>query len=117
MAPEAEVLVPSWVQVPVPMNLRTQEQERAGQAGRASASSCASIASLCFLFGMAMFPFFAFDVADPSHGIDLTNACSSERTLGIMQIVAVIGLPLVISYTVVVYWIFRGKVKLGENSY
>ena len=27
------------------------------------------------------------------------------------------GLPLVISYTVVVYWIFRGKVKLGENSY
>jgi len=90
---------------------------RAGRPGQAFASSCASIASLCFLFGMAMFPFFAFDVEDPTRGIDLTNACSSERTLGIMQLVAVIGLPLVISYTVVVYWIFRGKVKLGENSY
>jgi cytochrome d ubiquinol oxidase subunit II len=90
---------------------------RMGQPGQAFASSCASLASLCFLFGMAMFPFFAFDIRDPSHGIELSNACSSERTLGIMQIVALIGLPLVVSYTVVVYWVFRGKVKLGDNSY
>jgi cytochrome bd-type quinol oxidase subunit 2 len=28
-----------------------------------------------------------------------------------------LGLPFVLSYTVVVYWVFRGKVRLGKFSY
>jgi cytochrome d ubiquinol oxidase subunit II len=28
-----------------------------------------------------------------------------------------IGMPLVATYTVTVYWVFRGKVKLDEHSY
>lgn len=89
----------------------------ANRPGQAFVSSCATIASLCFLFGMAMFPYFAFDTHEPIHGIDAWNASSSETTLGIMQIVAVLGLPMVATYTGIVYWVFRGKVKLGENSY
>lgn len=89
----------------------------AGRPARAFVSSCATIASLCFLFGMAMFPFFAFDTAEPLHGIDAWNAASSETTLGIMQVVAALGLPMVATYTGIVYWVFRGKVRLGENSY
>jgi cytochrome d ubiquinol oxidase subunit II len=34
-----------------------------------------------------------------------------------MLIVAILGVPLVITYTICVYWIFRGKVKLDEHSY
>jgi cytochrome d ubiquinol oxidase subunit II len=34
-----------------------------------------------------------------------------------MLIVALIGMPLVVAYTVSVYWIFRGKVKLDAHSY
>jgi len=34
-----------------------------------------------------------------------------------MLIIAIIGVPLVISYTVSIYWIFRGKVKLDTMSY
>ena len=30
---------------------------------------------------------------------------------------AVLGLPMVATYTGIVYWVFRGKVRLGENSY
>jgi cytochrome d ubiquinol oxidase subunit II len=26
-------------------------------------------------------------------------------------------MPIVLAYTAVVYWTFRGKVKLGEHSY
>jgi len=29
----------------------------------------------------------------------------------------VIGMPIVLTYTGIVYWTFRGKVKLGEFSY
>jgi cytochrome d ubiquinol oxidase subunit II len=28
-----------------------------------------------------------------------------------------IGVPIVLAYTVSIYWIFRGKVKLGKMSY
>jgi cytochrome bd ubiquinol oxidase subunit II len=35
-----------------------------------------------------------------------------------MGIIALIGMPLVATYTGIVYWVFRGKVKLGgENAY
>jgi cytochrome d ubiquinol oxidase subunit II len=30
---------------------------------------------------------------------------------------AAIGMPLVLAYTVGIYWLFRGKVRLGERSY
>jgi len=34
-----------------------------------------------------------------------------------MLIIAVLGMPFVLSYTAVVYWVFRGKVQLGKSSY
>ena len=34
-----------------------------------------------------------------------------------MLLVAVIGMPVVLTYTFIVYWTFRGKVKLEPESY
>ena len=34
-----------------------------------------------------------------------------------MLVIAGIGIPLVLAYTVSIYWIFRGKVKLDSMSY
>ncbi|NUO02460.1 MAG: cytochrome d ubiquinol oxidase subunit II, partial [Saprospiraceae bacterium] len=51
------------------------------------------------------------------YSITVYNAASSERSLRIMLIMAAIGTPLVISYTVFVFWTFRGKVKMDETSY
>jgi cytochrome d ubiquinol oxidase subunit II len=34
-----------------------------------------------------------------------------------MAIIAALGIPLVLAYTVSVYWIFRGKVRLDPHSY
>ena len=39
------------------------------------------------------------------------------NSLGIMMIVAFLGMPFVIAYTAVVYWVFRGKVEVGKFSY
>ena len=52
-----------------------------------------------------------------ANSLTIYNAASSAKTLRIMLIMALIGMPLVIGYTTTIYWIFRGKVKLGEGSY
>ena len=68
----------------------------------------------------------ALDMAYGCFGIDrllcinvakAANAASSENTLGIMAIIAFLGLPFVMSYTAVIYWVFRGKVEVGKFSY
>jgi len=80
-------------------------------------SSSAAMVSLMALFGIGMFPNLVF--SNPGNGYSLTvyNAASSPKTLGIMFIFAAIGVPLVLAYTVSIYWIFRGKVKLDPSSY
>ncbi len=80
-------------------------------------SSCASIAALLALFGVGMFPDFVYSNPHPEYSLNLYNAASSPKTLKIMLVIAMIGVPLVLSYTVCIYWIFRGKVKLTPASY
>ena len=50
-------------------------------------------------------------------GLNIPNAASSSKTLAIMLTIALIGVPVVFAYTVSIYWIFRGKVKLDRMSY
>jgi cytochrome d ubiquinol oxidase subunit II len=47
----------------------------------------------------------------------ITNSAATPATLRFMLAVAVIGLPLVLSYTITVYTVFRRKVVLDEESY
>lgn len=80
-------------------------------------SSAAAIAALSFLFGMAIFPNMLVSSIDPAYNLTIYNAASSEKTLRIMRMIAFIGMPFVLTYTGVIYWVFRGKVKLGTHSY
>lgn len=88
-----------------------------GMPGQAFASSCASIAGLTFLAAAALFPNLVVSSTDPSASLDIYRAASSESTLGLMGIIALIGMPLVAGYTATVYWVFRGKTTLDEHSY
>jgi len=45
------------------------------------------------------------------------NAHSSDTTLIVMLVVALIGMPIVLAYSGFVYWKFKGKVRLDEASY
>lgn len=87
-----------------------------GRPGYAFASSCATIAALSILFGVAIFPNLVLSTT-PETSLTIYNASSSLKTLGLLQIIAFIGAPLVLTYTAIIYWVFRGKVELGENSY
>jgi len=80
-------------------------------------TSCCSIAALVFLFMTALYPNLVLSSLAPEWCLTIRNAASSEKTLVIMAIIAAIGMPLALAYTAIVYWIFRGKVKLGKFSY
>ncbi|MFZ5979369.1 MAG: cytochrome d ubiquinol oxidase subunit II [Candidatus Zixiibacteriota bacterium] len=88
-----------------------------GREGRAFISSCASVALLLATFGINMFPNLILSNPGAANSLTVYNAASSQKTLQIMLIIAVLGMPLVIAYTSSIYWIFRGKVKLTPHSY
>ncbi len=88
-----------------------------GRDFRAFLSSCASLAALLALFAIGVFPNLILSSPEAANSLNLYNAASSPKTLKIMLIIAGIGMPIVIAYTVSIYWIFRGKVKLDASSY
>jgi len=83
----------------------------------AFASSVVNIVSLTALFGLALFPNLVTASNDPQLSVTVFTAASSQKTLGLMLVIAACGLPFVISYTAVIYWTFRGRVRLDETSY
>jgi cytochrome bd ubiquinol oxidase subunit II len=88
-----------------------------GNDGMAFLSSCAVIITLMALFAIDAFPNLIYSLPHPENSLSIYNAASSPKTLGIMLIIAGIGVPVVITYTVCIYWIFRGKVKMNHMSY
>lgn len=88
-----------------------------GKPAYAFVSSCCTIAALAFLLAMALFPNLAISTVDRAHDLTIYNSASSDKTLGIMQIVVFLGMPFVLTYTAIVYWVFRGKVKIDDMSY
>ena len=80
-------------------------------------SSCAAMLTLMALFAVDAYPNLIYSWPHPENSLTIYNAASSPKTLGIMLIIACIGVPVVIAYTVCIYWIFRGKVKMDRMSY
>jgi cytochrome d ubiquinol oxidase subunit II len=88
-----------------------------GREFRAFLSSCFAMAGLLVTFGLGVFPNLIFSEPVAANSLTIYNAASSARTHEIMLIIALLGMPLVIAYTVSIYWIFRGKVELDPTSY
>lgn len=62
------------------------------------------------IFG-AVFPVVLPSTLDSAFDLTISNASSSDYTLGLMSIVAAVGLPLVIAYQAWTYWVFRRRVS------
>jgi cytochrome d ubiquinol oxidase subunit II len=90
---------------------------RKGQHERAFLSSAGFIASLMIIFGISNFPYILPAINGPEYGLTIYNASSSDKTLQAMLVIALIGMPIVIAYTAYVYNVFKGKVRLSEESY
>jgi len=92
-------------------------QTRRANAGWAFVSSCLSILTLMLLVGAAMYPNIVFSVPPTAYSLNIYNGTSTDKTLLFMFYVALIGVPLVLIYTICIYYVFQGKVKLTEESY
>ncbi|MDY7108495.1 MAG: cytochrome d ubiquinol oxidase subunit II, partial [Planctomycetota bacterium] len=75
------------------------------------------IVALICLFSLALWPNLVTASNAVENSLTIGRAASSEKTLSIMLIIAIIGMPLVLTYTAAIYWTFRGKVEIGEQSY
>ena len=82
---------------------------------QAFTSSCVNIGCLVGLFCVSTFPELVHSTSE-STSLTIYNSASSQGTLWLMCIIAMIGAPLIISYTVVIYWTFRHPIKSSEVS-
>jgi cytochrome d ubiquinol oxidase subunit II len=108
-----------WV-VPILNALAIANVPRAIYQGRpfdAFLSSAAAIAAFTFLFGAALFPNLIASSEVEADSLTVSRAASSEKTLEIILVVAGLGMPFVLAYTAVIYWVFRGKVQMNSTSY
>ena len=103
------LLLASIVYVPV--------ANRAQQHFRAFLASSATIAAVIGLTAVSLFPRMVPSSIDLANSLTIYNASSTPRTLTVMLVIALIGMPLVIGYTVWIYKIFAGKVVITEESY
>lgn len=79
--------------------------------------SCLVMALLMMTFGLSYFPNMVYSSPNPENSLTIYNCCSTNYTLGLLTIIVCIGLPVFLTYTTSVYWIFRGKTKLTDTSY
>ncbi len=83
---------------------------RKGEDLKAFLASCASIALVMLSVVAVLFPNLVIATNDPALSLTIFNASSSFRTLSVMLVIALLGMPVVIGYTIFIYRIFKGKV-------
>ncbi len=81
-----------------------------GQNGTAFTFSCLTIVFVVFTGVTGLFPNLIPSSLDPASNLTIYNSSSSPLTLKIMTVVALIFVPIVISYKIWVYRIFREPV-------
>jgi cytochrome d ubiquinol oxidase subunit II len=92
-------------------------QVKKGKYRFAFLSSAATIALLLIMVALEVFPYLLYSPQHPANSITIYNGASSSKTVKILLIIALVGTPLVATYTGFVFWTFKGKVKLDEMSY
>ncbi len=86
-----------------------------GEDGKTFTFSSLIHISLWGLIAAIQFPI-VVRATNPALNMTLYNSSSSKLTLTVMLIIAVIGMPFVIGYTIYAYRVFKGKVKLEEGE-
>jgi cytochrome d ubiquinol oxidase subunit II len=85
--------------------------------GQALIFSSLTMAFLLMLVAFQLYPVLLPSTIHPEHSVTIYNAASSQKSLGIMLTIVVIGTPLLAGYFIFLYRTFYGKVKLDDTSY
>ncbi|OAB25680.1 cytochrome bd-I ubiquinol oxidase subunit 2 apoprotein [Flavobacterium fryxellicola] len=79
--------------------------------------SSLTMALLLGLVALQLYPTLLISTIDPKFSVTIYNAASSQKSLGIMLTIVLIGTPLLAGYFFFLYKTFNGKVKLDDTSY
>ncbi|HTY11177.1 MAG TPA: cytochrome d ubiquinol oxidase subunit II [Bacteroidota bacterium] len=90
---------------------------KGGQYFKTFIASSTLIAAMIGLAAVSLFPRLVPSNIDLANSLTIYNASSTQGTLGTMLVIALIGMPVVIGYTIFVYRVFKGKVLLSKESY
>jgi len=90
---------------------------RAAKYGYAFLASSVTIASMILLAALSLFPRIVPSSINLDYSLTIYNAASSQTTLFTMLIIALLGMPFVIGYTIYIYRVFRGKTVITKESY
>ena len=80
-------------------------------------SSATMIALLLGAVACGMYPVMLRSTTNSAYDLTVQNASAAKETLTVMFVIALIGMPFVLLYTAGVYYFFRGKVELDDESY
>lgn len=93
---------------------------RQHRSGGAFIASSLALTGIILTAGFSLFPFIMPSSLEPSHSLTTWDVVSSEMTLNIMFWVAMIFVPIVLSYTVWGYYTMRGRLTtdfIEDNPY
>ncbi|RQV98851.1 cytochrome d ubiquinol oxidase subunit II [bacterium] len=90
---------------------------KAGRFGLAFISSSLTIACAIGLAFTGLFPRLVPSFTNLDYSLTIYNASSTPLTHWVMFMIALIGMPIVLIYTIWIYRIFKGKVQIHEDSY
>lgn len=86
-----------------------------GKIGAAFTASAVSIIAIAATIWAWLFPYLVPALHEGGKSLSIYDSSSSKLTLTVMLILAVIGVPIVLAYTIWSYRAFRGKVALDEG--
>jgi cytochrome d ubiquinol oxidase subunit II len=90
---------------------------RSGAFLRSFLASSVSIASALGVAAVCLFPRIVPSRLELADSLTIYNASSTPRTLTVMLVIVLIGVPILIAYTAYLYKTFAGKVVVTEESY
>jgi len=85
-----------------------------GRPGLAFLSSCVTIVMVVFTGLFGLYPRLLPSSLNPAYTLNAFNSSSSEYTLKIMTVVALVFVPIVIVYQILIYRVFRGKLSVED---
>ena len=89
---------------------------RLGREGWSFLASAVTIGLAVATLFLALYPDVMPSTTDPAYSLTIHNASSTDYTLGIMTVVAVLFTPVVLIYQGWTYWVFRKRVSTPPTS-
>ena len=112
--PERMSIVPAWIATVVFIIAMVSLKYflKVKNELKAFLSSSLAFISLWGIAGAIQFPVLVRSIESSSLDITIYNASSGRLTLSVMLGIALTGMPLVIAYSIYVYRVFKGKIKV-----